>query len=101
MTSVVAETERDQVVRWMQDGRHVLELMAKSLDDFDQLKARAEALQSENERLRLDGEELRAEVGRLTAEIERGKAEREAIAQWFAGIMSEGASRLGVERPSA
>ncbi len=42
MTSVVMDAERDQVVRWMEEGRHILDIMGKLLNDFDAIKDTAE-----------------------------------------------------------
>jgi regulator of replication initiation timing len=101
MTSVAMEAERDQVVRWMQEGRHILDTIMKLLNDYDQLKATAQATQQENEQLRTDCDQLRAEIDRLRVENERGQKERAEIAQWFSGVMTEAASRLVIPRPPA
>jgi chromosome segregation ATPase len=101
MSGAVVETEREQVIRWMEEGRHILEVIASLLNDFDQLKATAEAAREQNERLQREGQQLREEIGRLKAENERSQKERAEIAQWFSSVMSEAASRLLVERPPA
>jgi regulator of replication initiation timing len=101
MTGVTVGAEREQIVRWMEEGRNILEIIVKLLNDFDQLKGTAEAAQKENERLRFDCEQLRAQVTQLKADHERSQKERAEIAQWFSRVMSEAASRLLIERPSA
>jgi regulator of replication initiation timing len=101
MTSVVMDTERDQVVRWMEEGRHILDIMGKLLNDFDAIKETAEGTQKENEALRRDCDLLREEITRLKADNERNQKDRAEIAQWFSSVMSEAASRLLVERPPA
>ena len=101
MTGAVVEAERAQVIRWMEDGRHILEVIATLLKDFDQLKATADAAREQNERLQREGEQLREEIARLKAENDRSQKERAEIAQWFSSVMSEAASRLLVERPPA
>jgi regulator of replication initiation timing len=101
MSGAVVETERVQVIRWMEEGRHILEVISSLLNDFDQLKATAEAVREQNERLQREGQQLREEIARLKADNERSQKERTEIAQWFSSVMSEAASRLLVERPSA
>jgi regulator of replication initiation timing len=101
MTGAVVEAEREQVIRWMEDGRHILEVIATLLKDFDQLKATADAAREQNERLQREGEQLREEITRLKAENDRSQKDRAEIAQWFSSVMSEAASRLLVERPPA
>jgi regulator of replication initiation timing len=101
MTGVALGTEREQVVRWMEEGRTILEIIVKLLNDSDQFKAAAEAAQRENDRLRQECEQLRGDVNQLKADHERSKKERAEIAQWFSGVMSEAASRLLAERPQA
>jgi len=101
MTSVVAGTEREQVVEWMEEGRSVLEILQKILHDGDRLREVAESAQKDSERLQRDCEQLRAEVSRLREDSERLQRERTETAQWFATMMSEAASRLHIERPPA
>ena len=101
MTGVVVGAEREQIVRWMEEGRNILEIIVKLLNDADQLKVAADAAQQENERLRYECDQLRGEVNQLHADHERSKKERAEIAQWFSSVMSEAASRLLIERPPA
>jgi regulator of replication initiation timing len=101
MTSVAVGAEREQIVRWMEEGRNILEIIVKLLNDADQLKVAADAAQRENERLRYECDQLRGEVNQLNADQERSKKERAEIAQWFSAVMSEAASRLLIERPPA
>ena len=101
MTSVAVGAEREQIVRWMEEGRNILEIIVKLLNDADQLKVAADAAQRENERLRYECDQLRGEVNQLNADQERSKKERAEIAQWFSAVMSEAASRLRIERPPA
>lgn len=101
MTGAVVEAEREQVIRWMEDGRHILEVIATLLRELDQFKATADAAREQNERLQREGEQLREEIARLKAENDRSQKERAEIAQWFSSVMSEAASRLLVERPPA
>ncbi len=101
MTGAGVETEREQVIRWMEEGRHILEIIASLLTDYDKLKATTEATREQNERLQREGQQLREDIGRLKAENERSQKERAEIAQWFSSVMSEAASRLLVERPPA
>ena len=101
MTSVAVGAEREQIVRWMEEGRNILEIIVKLLNDADQLKVAADAAQRENERLRYECDQLRGEVNQLNADQERSKKERAEIAQWFSSVMSEAASRLLIERPPA
>jgi hypothetical protein len=99
MTGVALGAEREQVIRWMEEGRTILEIVVKLLNESDQFKAAAEAAQRESERLRQECERLRGDVNQLKADYERSKKERAEIAQWFSGVMSEAASRLLAERP--
>ena len=101
MTSGVVGTERDQVVRWMEEGRSVLEGVHRILHECDQFKGAAEAAQKECERLQHECEQLRAETIRLKADNERGQRERAETAQWFTTMMNEAASRLRIEHPPA
>ena len=101
MSGVAVSAEREQIVRWMEEGRNILEIIVKLLNDADQLKVAADAAHKENERLRYECDQLRGEVNQLNADQERSKKERAEIAQWFSSVMSEAASRLLVERPPA
>ena len=101
MTDVAVVAERERVIRWMEEGRNVLEFVVKFLSDFDQLKQEAETAEKENEQLRRACDQLRAEVAQLKADGERSQKERAEIAQWFSTMMSEAASRLLVERRPA
>ena len=85
----------------MEEGRNVLDIIVKLLNDLDQLKGAADAAQKDNERLRYECDQLRGEVNQLKADHERSKKERAEIAQWFSSVMSEAASRLLIERPPA
>jgi len=98
MTGVAVGAEREQIIRWMEEGRNILEIIVKLLNDADQLKMAADATQKENERLRYECDQLRREVNELHADHERSKKERAEIAQWFSSVMSEAASRLLIER---
>jgi uncharacterized protein YlxW (UPF0749 family) len=97
MTGVAAGTEREQVIRWLQERMSVVKAVRQILHERDQFKAAAEAAQQECTRLRREGEELRAEVRRLTTESERVHRERAEMAQWLAARMTEAAARLGGE----
>jgi regulator of replication initiation timing len=101
MSGTVVDTEREQVIRWMEDGRHMLEVIASLLNESDQLKATADATREQNERLQRESQQLREEIARLKADNERSQKERAELAQWFSSVMSEAASRLLVERPPA
>jgi cell shape-determining protein MreC len=101
MTSVVAGAEREQLIQWMEEGRGVLEILQKILQDCDHFKAVAEAAQQDSERIQRDCEQLRAEVSRLKEDSERVQQERAENAKWFATMMSEAASRLRLDRPAA
>jgi regulator of replication initiation timing len=101
MTSVGMGAERVQVVRWMEEGRSVLENVHKILSECDQLKGMAEAAQKECARLQSECEQLRTEISRLTAEGERAQKERAEMAQWFTAMLNQAASRLRIEHPPA
>jgi hypothetical protein len=101
MTGVAVGTEREQVIRWMEERMSVVEAVRHILHERDQFKAVAVAAQQECERLRHEGEQLRAEVSRLTAESERVQRERAETAQWVAARMTEAAARLRSEPPPA
>jgi FtsZ-binding cell division protein ZapB len=96
-----AGAEREQVMRWMEEGRTVVEIVQRVFTEVDRLKAENEAGQKERERLQHEGEQLRAEVGRLKADYERAQKERAETAQWFGAMMNEAVSRLRIERPAA
>jgi len=101
MTSVVAATDREQVVRWMEEGRSVLESVHRILHECDQFKGVAEAAQKECKQLKLECDQLRAEISQLKTDNERGQKERAETAQWFTAMMNEAASRLRIEHPPA
>jgi len=114
MTSVVAGEEREQVIRWIEDGRSVMGSLLGILNDNDRLKGALEASEKECERLRGTAEELervrnlaeslqrecdqlRGEVSRLQTDSERSQREREEIARSFTNFMNETVSRLRVQ----
>ena len=118
MTSVVAGVEREQVVRWMEEGRTVLGIILRILNDFDRLNGAVETAERECERLQgmlsefertrnqaealqRECEQLRADVSRLQADNERSHREREEVAQWFTTLMNEAVGRLRVQQPPA
>ena len=118
MTSVVAGAEREQVIRWMDEGRNVLGIIIKILNDIDRLKGAVEVAEKESQRLRgmlsefqrvsslaealqRECEQLRAEVSRLQTDHDRSRTEREEIAQWFATLMNQAVGRLRGDQPSA
>jgi predicted RNase H-like nuclease (RuvC/YqgF family) len=111
MASVMAGEEREQVIRWIEEGRNVMGSLLGILNDNDRLKGALDASEKECERLRgmLDElervrslaeslqrecDQLHAEVSRLRADNERGQREREEIAQSFTTFMNEAVSRL-------
>ena len=115
MTSVVAGEEREQAIRWIEEGRSVLGMINGILNDYDRLRAAAEAAERERDRLQemvnelervrslaetlqRDCEQLRAERGQLEAEKEQTHKEREDIAQWFTSFMNEAVSRLRTQQ---
>ncbi len=115
MTSVAGE-EREHVIRWMDEGRTVLGIIIKILNDFDRLNGAVEAAEKEAQRLQgmltefqrinslaealqRECEQLRAEVGRLQADNDRARREREEIAQWFTTLMNQAVGRLRTEQP--
>jgi len=97
MTGVAVGTEREQVIRWLEERMSVLKAVRQILQERDQFKAVAVAAQQECERLRHEGEQLRAEVSRLAAESERLQKERAETVQWFTAMMNETAARLLTE----
>jgi hypothetical protein len=101
MTNEMAGPAREQVIRWMEESRTVLDSVRSMLHECAQLKMVAEATQKECERLRHEGDRLRAEVSRLTAETARLQKERADTAQWFTAMMNETAARLRSEHPPA
>jgi hypothetical protein len=101
MTGVAVGTEREQVIRWLEERMSIFKAVRQILLERDQFKAVAEAAQQECKRLRHEGEQLRAEVSRLAAESERVQRERVETAQWLAARMTEAAARLGGEPPPA
>jgi len=111
MTNVVAGEEREQVIRWIEEGRNVMGSLLGILNDNDRLKGALEVSEKECERLRgtveelervrnlaeslqRDCDHLRGEVSRLQADIERGQREREELATSITSFMSETVSRL-------
>ncbi len=118
MTSGAAGEEREQVIRWMDEGKTVLGIIIKILNDFDRLNGALDAAEKETQRLQgmltefqrisslaealqRECEQLRAEVSRLEADNERSRREREEIAQWFTTVMNQAAERLRAVQPSA
>ncbi len=117
MTTVTG-AEREQVIRWMDEGRTVLGIIIRILNDFDRLNSAVDAAEKEAHRLqgmltefqRVSGlaetlqrecEQLRAQVGQLQSDNERSQREREEIAQWLTTLMNQAVGRLRAEQPSA
>jgi len=118
MTSVVAGEEREQVIRWIEEGRSVMGSLLGILNDNDRLKGALDASEKECERLRgtaeelervrnlaeslqRDTDQLRGEVSRLQADNERGQKEREELATSFTSFMNEAVSRLRPQQQPA
>jgi chromosome segregation ATPase len=101
MTSTETGEGRAQVLRWVEEGRTVLEAVLRLLTDLDQVKQGLEAAQNECARLKQEGEQLRAEVSRLQADAERSQRERKELATWFTTVMNETVSRLRSPQPAA
>ncbi len=118
MTSVVAGEEREQVIRWIEEGRSVMGSLLGILNDNDRLKGALDASEKECERLRgtveelervrnlaeslqRDCDQLRGEVSRLQADNERGQREREELATSFTNFMNEAVSRLRPQQQPA
>jgi predicted RNase H-like nuclease (RuvC/YqgF family) len=101
MTSEMAGTAQEQVLRWMEEGPTVLAGIRCMVQEGTNLKRIVEATQKECERLRHECEQLRAEVTRLTAEAERVHKERTDTAQWLTAMMNEAAVRLRSEHSPA
>jgi hypothetical protein len=101
MTSEIAGTAQEHVLRWMEDGPAVFEEVRQLLRERGQFKVVAEAAQTECERLQQQREALREEVRRLQAETERVRTERAETAQWFTAMIKETAARLRIEPPPA
>ena len=118
MASVMAGEEREQVIRWIEEGRSVMGSLLGILNDNDRLKGAVEAAEKECERLRGTAEELervrslaetlqrecdqlRAEVSRLQVDNERGQKEREELATSFTSFMNEAVSRLRPQQQPA
>ncbi len=118
MTSVMVGEEREQVIRWIEEGRNVMGSLLGILNDNDRLKGALNSSEKECERLRGLAEELervrglaetlqrecdqlRAEVSRLQVDNERGQKEREEIALSFTSFMNEAVSRLRPQQQPA
>jgi len=101
MTSEMAGTAQEHVLRWMEEGPTVFEGVRQLLRERSQFKVVAEAAQTECERLQQQCEALREEVRRLQTETERVRTERAETAQWFTAMIKETAARLRIEPPSA
>jgi hypothetical protein len=101
MTSEMAGTAQEQVLRWMEESPAIFEGVRQLLRERSQFKVVAEAAQTESERLRQQCEALREEIRRLTVETERLRTERAETAQWFSAMIRETAARLRSEPPPA
>jgi len=101
MTSEMAGTAQEQVLRWMEEGPTALAAIRCIVHEDTNLKRIAEATLKECERLRHEGDQLRAEVSRLTAETERLQKERADTAQWFTAMIKEAVPRFRIEPPPA
>lgn len=110
MTSVAGE-ERERAIRWIEEGRNVLDVLLGVLNDYDRLKGEAEAAEKERDRLQgtlyelerirnqadslqRECEQLRQEVIRLKAENERYQRERNEIADSITRFTNEALARL-------
>ena len=101
MPSVIEGPDGERVIRWMEEGRTVIDDVRRLLHECAQAKGVAEVAQKESERLQRNCEELREEVRLLKAETERLHKERAESAQWLAAMMKEASSRFRIERPPA
>ena len=73
---------RDVMLRWVEGGQRLLGVLARTLQDYDRLRAEAEASMREVER-------LCGEVGRLREENGRFLQERGEIAQTLSRIVND------------
>jgi predicted RNase H-like nuclease (RuvC/YqgF family) len=101
MTSEMAGTAQEHVLRWMEEGPTVLAGIRCMIQEGTNLKKIVETTQKECERLRHECEQLRAEVSRLAAEATRIHQERVETAQWFTAMMNEAAARFRSEHSPA
>ncbi len=118
MATVMAGEEREQAIRWIEEGRGIMGSLLGVLNDYDRLKGAVETAEKECERLQGKLEELarlqnlaeslqrecdqlRAEVNRLQVDNERGQKEREEIATSFTSFMNEAVSRLRPQQQPA
>jgi len=101
MTSEMAGTAQEHLLRWMEEGPAVFGEVRRMQRECAQVKVVAEAAQKECERLQQQCEALREDVRRLHVEIERVRTERAETAQWFTAMIKETAARLRIESPPA
>jgi HAMP domain-containing protein len=73
---------RDVMLRWVDGGQRLLGVLARTLQDYDRLRAEAEASMHEVER-------LGGEVGRLREDNGRFLQERAEIAQTLSRIVND------------
>ena len=100
MTTSEAAEGRAQVLRWVEEGRTVLDGVLRLLTELDQVRQSLAVAQNECARLQQEGDRLRAEVSRLQADTERSQRERKELANWFTTVMNETASKLQSLQPA-
>ena len=87
MTVLMTAGEREQTIRWMEEGKNVLGTLLVLLEEYERMKASLEASERECDR-------LRGELSRIQGDLDRQRKDREEIAQWLSEFMGDAVSRL-------
>jgi regulator of replication initiation timing len=82
MTSGAAPGDRDQVIRWLEEGQRVFGVLLETLGDYDRLSQTVATLQRECE-------ELREEVGRLGTANGQLMRERDEIVETISKLLQD------------
>jgi predicted TPR repeat methyltransferase len=101
MSSEMARSAAEQVIRWMEDSPKVFEGVRRILDGYEQTVEVARAAQTERDRLQQQCEALREEARHLHAELGRLQKERTDTAHWVTTMLQEAAARFPITPPPA
>lgn len=101
MSSEMARSAAEQVIRWMEDSPKVFDGVRRLLDACDEATEAARAAQAERDRLQQQCEALREEARHLHAELGRVQKERTDTAHWITTMLQEAAARFPITPPPA
>ncbi len=85
----------DDVLRWVQEGEHLFGHVLQALHRYQEVEAKAEALEGENHRMREEMQAIREELRQLRAERIEAAETMKAIAEHVTRLATVALQRLG------